>query len=76
MKLVELDFYEMKVEGHGKFDAIVFSSSFLNLERKEEAIQKAKELLNSGGHIYFMVTLSDSNFGDALKYVTSIDLHL
>ncbi|CAK78035.1 unnamed protein product (macronuclear) [Paramecium tetraurelia] len=76
VKLYELDFYQMNSETYGTFDAIVFSSSFLLLNQPKEALQLAISLLKPGGNIYFMVTLSDSHFGDTLKYITSIDLHL
>ncbi|CAD8091510.1 unnamed protein product [Paramecium sonneborni] len=76
VKIVELDFYKMNPDIHGKFDAIVFSSSFPILHQQQEALQIAKSLLNPDGIIYFMLTLSDSHFSESLKYITSIDLHM
>lgn len=58
VKIKEKNFYEMNTEeGGGKFDIVVFSYSFMLLDKQQEAIEIAKSLLEEGGLIYFMLAL-------------------
>jgi len=49
-----------------KFDVIVFSSSFMLMPDRLKALNIAKEHLNKGGNIYFLLTLHTkrSKFND------------
>ncbi|CAD8077711.1 unnamed protein product [Paramecium sonneborni] len=76
VKLYQLNFNQINQATFGTFDVIVFSSSFFLLQQPTEILQQAISLLNPGGRIYFMVILSEYQFFDTFKYITSIDLHL
>jgi hypothetical protein len=47
----------MNPKTYGKFDIIVFSSSFMLMPFHDKAIELAKELLEEKGKIYFILTL-------------------
>ena len=47
----------MSSKTDGKFDIIVFSSSFMLMPERERALELAKELLRDGGKIIFILTL-------------------
>lgn len=55
--LEEKNFYEMSVQKNGKFDLIVFSSSFMLMPYRAEALELAKSLLVENGKIIFILTL-------------------
>jgi ubiquinone/menaquinone biosynthesis C-methylase UbiE len=53
----KLNFYEMNEKTHGKFDLVIFSSSFMLMPFREKALELSKQLLNPNGSIYFILTL-------------------
>ncbi|CAK92368.1 unnamed protein product (macronuclear) [Paramecium tetraurelia] len=79
------NFYEVTEKKEGKFDAVVFSSSFMLMPKRIEALELAKSLLNPGGSIYFILTLQPDSKKNStflqfveyikpkIKYFTTID---
>ena len=53
----KLNFYQLNPQTHGKFDLVIFSSSFMLMPFREKALELAKSLLTPGGAIYFILTL-------------------
>lgn len=73
------DFYDLESSNEAKFDAILFTSSFMLLPDRNKALQVAKKLLKPNGKVYFILTLFEKRktliekFKPLLKYVLTVD---
>lgn len=47
----------MNAKRDGKFDIVVFSSSFMLMPQREAALELAKQLVKDDGKIMFILTL-------------------
>jgi ubiquinone/menaquinone biosynthesis C-methylase UbiE len=78
VRIREQNFYEL-ADTKEKYDAIVFSSSFMLMPDRKKALDIAKSLLTPGGKIYFLMTLYNQRkkfierIKPYLKYYTTID---
>ena len=73
------NFYDMELKNEEKFDAVLFTSSFMLLPDQNKALQVAKSLLKPNGKVYFILTLFErrktliEKFKPLLKYVLTVD---
>lgn len=78
VRIREQNFYEL-AGSKEKYDAIIFSSSFMLMPDRNKALEVAKGLLNPGGKIFFLMTLYNKKkkfiekVKPYLKYYTTID---
>lgn len=56
--IYEMDFYKLAENFEEKFNFILFSFSFMLMPKKIDAIQIAKQALNTNGRIGFIMTLN------------------
>ncbi len=73
------NFYDMEAKPEEKFDVILFTSSFMLLPDKNQALRVAKKLLKPEGKMYFILTLFEKRktlvekFKPLLKYLLTVD---
>jgi len=78
VRVREQDFYEL-AETKERYDAIIFSSSFMLMPDTKRALDIAKSMLTPGGKIFFLMTLYAKKkkyiekIKPYLKYYTTID---
>ena len=77
-----MNFYNLEKDKINKYDAIIFSSSFMLMPDTKKALEIALNLLNENGKIYFLMTLYKQKgtienligyIKPYLKYITTID---
>jgi len=78
VEMREQNFYEL-METKEKYDAIIFSSSFMLMPYREKALEIAKDMLTPNGKIFFLMTLYEKKreiiekVKPYLKHYTTID---
>lgn len=82
VEIRELNFYDLPTKVNHKFDAIIFGSSFMLMPNQEKALEIAKNRLNPGGRLYFLLTVYSRKSlltkvldmaKPYLKYLTTVD---
>lgn len=71
VRIREQNFYEL-AEAKEKYDAIIFSSSFMLMPDTKKALEIAKGMLNPGGKIFFLMTL----YAKKKKFIEKIKPYL